>query len=309
MPPFYYILLFTLLRPVYSQELSTIDKYQQYASAQLVGISNSVDYFFGGIRVDEESNGTFGRLTLLTQVIQDESIKAKPSFRLRIELPGTKKRLKLVFDDGNEETTSAARGSRVNSITQKNERDTEGLNAAVRFIVQQKVDWNVNFDTGLKIRIGSPLDPFLRLRARRSFYFGNWQLRGVQEFYEYLRRSTVSQTVVDFDYPMGDGFLFRFGNGAKWTNELDYFTFSTGFSLFQKLDDKRALSYNAIASGNNEFNSTFTSYDFFLTYRTLLYKHWFFMEITPGVQYPKIKDFDQTLFAFIEFQALIGNFK
>ncbi len=286
------------------EEVNFVDKYQSYLSSQLLGISNSVDYFFGGIRMDDEANGSVFRINHTTSLVDDEKMESKLAFRLRLELPGTQKRFKLIFDDGE----TSAQGARQGQSVTKQATGSSGTNAAIRFLVQKKKDWNVQLDTGLKIRLSEPLNPFTRLRGRKSWFSGHWQIRGVQEFYYYIRTKGESRTTLDFDYPFKNGLLFRYGNNLIWTDVNDFFNFSTGPTLYQKISDKRAINYNIKAIGDTSIESTFTSYDFFLTYRQLLHKNWLFVEVTPGIQLPKIKDFQTTPFIVIQFQAFFGNF-
>ncbi len=304
---FYFLLTLLFSFFCLAEDDSALDRYHRFASKGLVGLSSSIDYFFGRFTIDDELNGTYARLTYTSRFVESEDAERKFRFRVRVDLPGTKKRLKLIIDDNSEENESGNNQAR--SITDTTGQENEGLNAALRFIVEQRKNWNINLDTGMKIRIGNPLDPFLRLRARRSFFFNDWELRAVQEIYEFARRSTVSTSILDLDHPITNNLLFRYGNGAEWTNENDYFNFSTGPTLFHQMTDEKALSYNIKASGNNRFQSTFTSYDFFVTYRQLLYKDWVYLQLTPGIQYPKIKNFERTPFVIIQFQALVGNFK
>jgi hypothetical protein len=287
-------------------ELNFFDRYQKIASSKLVGVSNSVDYFFGGIQVDEESNGTFGRLSFTTTTIEGQSTEATPNFRLRVQLPGTKKRLKLVFDDDDEANASS---NEVESKTDETTRNEQGFSAAVRYTIDKKKDRSLSAGLGMRIRKDRPINPFIRLRARKSFFEGNWQIRPIQEFLFFSRTGMESRTSLDFDHPINDVLLFRFGNAARWVDdEQDIVTFSSGFYLFQRLSDKAALSYNIRASGDDELEPTFKTYDFYLNYRRLIHSDYLYLDITPGVQLPKEDDFNSRGFLVVSFQAMVGNY-
>ncbi|MBL7665080.1 MAG: hypothetical protein JNM93_08095 [Bacteriovoracaceae bacterium] len=294
-----------MMLPVVKEPTGTaIDRYQLYASSKILNLSSSVDYFFGGIRVDDESNGTYARLTFDNLIKERDGYTLTPTVRIRMDLPGTRQKMKLVLDDDDD---SANRNTQTSGITTRDR--SRGFNASLRFVIDQKSKWNLSTDLGVRMRSSPWLNPFVRLRGRRSFLLTeNLEMRFIQELYEFLETGAETRSTLDFDYPLGSNMLFRFGNNAIWTDELDYFTYSNGPSLYKKLSHKRALGIHARASGDNSNGSTYTNYELFVSYRQLIYKDWIFAELTPGLSYPKALDFQQVAFIKISIQSLFGNF-
>jgi hypothetical protein len=301
------LFFFFILIPIkgFSESKTRFDEYQERASARLISLSNSVDYFFGGLRVDEESNSTLARFSLTSSLVEYEGADQRVDFRLRLDLPGTKKRFQLIFEDEEDDNSSSSEGN-VGSESDLDGQET-GFNAALRYMVTAKQNWNFQTDLGLRIRRTRPLNPYLRLRARRSFYFGKWEWRNVQEIYFLARTGDESKTYIDFDRALPNDLLFRYGTGFEWNDDVDFFVFSTGPSLFQKLTDTSAISYSIKASGDNREKSTFTNYEFFVKYRKLIHSNWLYLELTPGVSYPKDEDWRRTPFLIVKFESLLGS--
>ena len=217
--------------------------------------------FFGGVRVDEESNETYGRISFETRFRESETAKISTRQRIRFNLPGTEKKLKLIFD---KEGLDEDRGGLLTPQV-PNQENEEGFDTALRYVVQRKAKLNTQFDGGLRVRAHRPFNFFARLRNRFSWETSDvFELRFVSELYHFVRTYGRADTRVDFDFSLRDDSLIRFGNFARWEDRKDFFEFSNSLSYFMEISDKRALGFHFVASGDNEIKTNL--YKLFIFY-------------------------------------------
>lgn len=286
------------------RSISALDNFHTFLDEGILKLANKVDYFFGRIRVDEESNETYGRFTLGAR-FQRGSIDSLTRIRLRLNLPGSEKKLKLIFD-GEDRDEGVNKDKKVIASTD----DKKSFDAALRYVVKRKAKFNSQFDGGVRISSTYPLNPYARLRNRF-----NWdimrerlQLRVTNELYYFIKTYGQAQLGVDLDYLFKNDSFIRVWNFIRWEDQNDFFEFANGVSFYKELSDKRALGFHITAYGNTEFKTTYINYAFHLQYRRLLYKDWLFIDLKPEVSFPKERDFKTTYSLAIKFDILFGHY-
>ncbi|MEX0798570.1 MAG: hypothetical protein WD025_03960, partial [Bacteriovoracaceae bacterium] len=116
-----------------------------------------------------------------------------------------------------------------------------------------------------------------------------------------------SDTDLNFDNRLNDAWLFRFVNNLKWSDQDYIINSQNGPVFFQKISDKTGLSYGAYAFSSDFPVWNVQSYSLATGFRQLLYKEWFFWEITPSINFPRQNNFHRTPAATIKFEIILGN--
>lgn len=290
------------------RSIAAFDSFHTFCTEGIVRLANKIDYFFGRIRVDEESNETYARVTFQTEVTEGRKIQFSTRQRIRLNLPGTEKKIKLIFDKNNSDDEDNSPLSL--SEEQANNQRNNGFDTAIRYVVKRKARWNTNIDGGVRVRRTRPFNPFTRLRNRFNWEISNkMELRFTNSFLYFMKTYGVIETRIDLDRSLSGGALFRFSNYASWEDRNDYFDFFNAFSFFQEISERRAIGYHIEAVGNNMGgHATYTRYSVYMQYRQLIYKDWLFVELRPEVRLPKEDHFNPELYLGVNVEFRFGNY-
>ena len=288
-----------------ARSIAALDNFHTWCNEGILKLANKIDYFFGGIRVDEESNETYARISFETRFRESEQMKFSTRQRVRLNLPGFEKKLKLIFD---KEGLEEEEGDFIRPQDPNQENET-GFDAALRYVVKRKAKWNTQLDGGLRVRRHRPFNVFARMRNRFTWEPRKWFImRFVNELYYFVRTYGRADTRLDFDFTFKNKSLIRLGNFVRWEDRRDYYEFTNSISYFHELSERRAMSFNVAATGNDEVKTTYTNYAVFMQYRQLIYKDWLFVEVNPTLNFPKEYDFNPNLAVTLKLEFLIGNY-
>tara|TARA_B100001971_G_C18268036_1_gene596481 strand:- start:51377 stop:52282 length:906 start_codon:yes stop_codon:yes gene_type:complete len=291
------------------KKLNFADRVHQRLSSSVINMADSVDSFFGDQRMDDEANGSRIRIFTLTTIPEGELATTEGSFRVQLVLPKTQKRFQLVLtrqdddqnqndDDGNPATTPTP----TNNDAQTNDQATE---AGLRYLWNEA---NVNVSTDLGIRAEIPPRIFAQGRIRKNIEIDdNWVFRPVQKVRWLQFEGFSANTNLNFDRRINDAWLFRLVNNIQW-NDQDYrIILRNGPTFLHKLSDKIGMSYNAFMVTESSPNSRVENYILSIGYRQLLYKKWFFWEVSPSMAFPRENNFHRSPAWSVKFEAIVGN--
>lgn len=286
-----------------AKKTELIDNIHGKLSVGVLRLSNRIDRFFGSKRAEDHANGSQIKLTYLTNISQDGDFDHEGLIKFRLKLPYLENLLKLSFNK--EPTKQEGRPADKKSA---GEADIKPIpeNKLKKAILSEPSKWSMNFNTGIKVEI--PPQFFANLRLRRSIYFGKWEFRLSQEFFWFSRSGFGETTTMDFDRPISSSVLFRLRNAATWMDETDEFQTEHGPSIFWQISRRRAVSFNARATGRSRPSLYIEKYLTNISYRQLLHNRWFYLETGPSLEFPKSNDWNGVFSYLIKFEALIGSY-
>jgi hypothetical protein len=280
---------------------TSLDEVHELLSRTIFRLSNRIDSFFGSERADDEANGSRLRMSWETGKIEGNKIKQEANLRLKLVLPETQKRLRIVVERDSDGPPKLSEG--------KEKQEETPSEAAIRQaaieLAQAPTRWKVGMDTGIRVEI--PPNPYARFHITRSAFFGKYELRGSQEFFWYLSDGAGETTRLDLDRPIREGLLFRLGNEATWTDDSDRFSLAHGPVLYHQLSERRGVAYSLRALGTSKPVVHINNYELKLTYRQLIHKNWLFYEFTPLIFFPKDRDWQRTLAVFFKLEMVVGS--
>lgn len=284
---------------------SFIDSAHSAISTGILDLSNSIDSFFGEERIDEEANDTRLRFYTETNYAESEQPGSETAFRMQLKLPKTEKRLQLVVQNDERETEpgAASQGTEA-SQTGVRENVSETTTAALRYWLDSR---DINFSTDTGVRLKWPPQVFARARIRKNVTFGQWAFRPIQKILWVDREGWSSETDLNFDRRLDDVWLFRYSNLLTWNDSEHIARFHTGPVFYQKVSDKTAISYSALAFWESRPKWFLEKYALAAGFRQLLYKEWFFWEVTPVLSFPKAKNFRRSPGLAVRFEAIFGR--
>jgi len=278
------------------------DKPHKYISENVEKFVTSFDRFFANDALYRYTTDSYVQITGDTLIEENGEIGYAANFKARVDLPGTKKRLKLIFNtDPTEKQDPVERSVDESPAAAVQESDLYGS------VQRERKIRNWKFRPSIGVKVGIPLEPFGKLRFTSTHSMWRWALRADQNFYWFDDSGFGSDSTMEFDRPVGQEHLFRTSSFARWTEETEFFQLSQIFTFYQTLSPNRKISYQVGAYGQTQPTWFMTNYLLVVRYRQNLHKEWLFFEIRPQVQYSKVNDWDDEVSLLLRLDLLFGR--
>lgn len=293
--------------PVPERSITLVsDPALEASRAWLAGYLNSVsgsldsffvDAFFGDDLIDDDIQGSRAKIRMSTRQVSGDTLEYKFGVSVKLDLPHTNDRLKLLIES--EEEEDAVQQNFLESV------DNTNYSTALRFLIKERAAWRTDFDVG--IRGGLPPNPFTRFRARRYAYLSAWEVRATQTLYYFRDDGWGEDTELRLDYPLNTEKVFRVNARARYLLDNQYFDLNYDLALYHELSPKAVLAYNAGASGDSEQGATFYSYYAGVRYRRQVYSDWMFFEIAPQFEWHRDTDYRTRPVLMLRLESLISQ--
>lgn len=289
---------------IYAKNLA--DVAHQKFSNQFLSLSRRIDRFFSGQRADDLVNKSQLRLATITTLQEAKNPFTEGRMRLNLVLPGTQEKLQLVIEGQGDNQNAPSNVTPTDDATSTTENVQNATSAAFRFITDA-ANIKVSADTGVQFAV--PPKPFARLRFwTQKDLNPQWIFRPRAEIFWITEEGYRSTTNLDFDRNFDDSkYLLRLINRVRW-NDQDYLVeFTNGPSFFHTIDANKGISYHLHAVTLNSPDPNISNYIARISYRQLLYKNWFFGELSPQLEFPRLKNFHRTPSFAIKFEVVMGT--
>lgn len=294
-----YILLLSLFSTqVYGERL--VDRSYNFIADTLFVVGTSIDNFFARSELQTKKNDTQIKISSLTRVSENEQQDTVGYFRFNLKLPQLEEKFQLLIERDNRENT------RGNSENPRNVQRTLGeasTFAGLQFILEESKMWSLK--TSMGARVDFPPKLYGRVTLRRSFYSGRTHSYPVLKTFWQDGEGWSQNFEYNMDTRLTEKVLFRWVDHWFWNDQDFIITQVHGPSFYYTIDEKRALSYNARMSGDNDPHEAINNYNFNIRYRQLLYSHWFFGEVSPQIDFAREQQFKKDLSFELRFEIVI----
>jgi hypothetical protein len=259
---------------------TTLDTSQRKVSTLLEEILTRADALFSGNRSYDASTGSYvalgGSYTL--RKTEDGANELDLLTRAKINLPYTQKHLKLLIDRDLENVTKSEsqRDAQV-AAGQVTADDSPYL--AVRGIARETLKVALAFDVGARLRL-SP-DPFVRLRARRLFSFGAWEIPLSETLLYRYEEKFSAATELSFLRSIGEKIAVGIILNATYTDLTGGFDLGVTVGGGYRINDRSLVATELGAYGQTEPDFRDTVYSATLRYRRKILKDWLVIELRP----------------------------
>jgi hypothetical protein len=285
-----------LASPAEEPEETTIpilETTQQLFGARVNTVANRLDLFFADQRADDELARSRIRLRQRYEVRERALMQDDFQIRFNIKLPNLEEKFKFKMEKKQDEKTKKE--------TIKKEAIKDALGNDL------DTSWQYRADVGVNASV--PPRVFFRNRLRKNWQTGGLIHRFVEEVSWFSDRDWEQNTSVDTDFIISRETLFRFNNASDWKMTRKDFTTSHGPTVRQRLSDNDAVSYGVGMSTVVDNGVWYvTGYRIATTYRRNLYKQWIYVDLTPGLDFPKQWSFRRTPFVAMQLEVLLGGY-
>ncbi len=287
----------------------TLVRWQGILSGYVESMGEAVDRVFDPEIAFEEINQTSVRLRLDVDYEEGEDLDFSPNLSIRWVLPGANRRWSLLIGA---DSDGAADDEDVDAPLVDDEDNR--ASAALEFALRDDAKWRTSFSVGVNT------DPqvFGRIRVRRNFQLTPmWSARIIDRLRVQSDDGWDNDFKVNFDRPFGRRlpdtkefnalavggdrrpWLFRALSRVRWYEDRDGLFGQQRFSFFNRLSQRSAIAYEALAFGctdPNEADGTedCTEYDLRVRYRYVTKYPWLSFELWPTAAFPERNDYDFT---------------
>jgi hypothetical protein len=290
---------------------TTTDKMYDKVTSVMQNMVGSVDTFFA----DEDysafrDNTSRMRLRLDTTYVEHHGWEINPKLKFHLVFPGLGNRIRLVMNEDEDDASSGASGS------DDNENDV-----ALRWRFTKIKKASVSFDLGLRTK-DSSLDPFVRLNTAIRYDMGKkWYGQTYNRLYYYSKTDWRNDFRQSFNRKITEDLLFRARTRIQYFDENGYNPYlEEKFSLFQTLNKKSAIAYEAIWQKQDVEDSVYDEDEILgkpkdnyqavalrLRYRRNVWRDWLYVEFWPIVAWPEERDWDTVLAGLFRLEVTFGG--
>ncbi len=280
-----------------------VDRSKQWLVDRMDDFSEDLDvffvqYFFNSEVFEDDIGGNRAVIAIDTRREIGGDVDYKLSGKLKLELPNTNKRMKLLVsseDDSEYEINKQP----IQSI------QNASYSTAVRYILNERTAWKSDIDVGF--RGGLPLNPYSRLRARRYGSTFGWQHRVTQSVYYRHIEGWGETTEFRFDKNIISNHLLVFNTEADYLVQNDYFDVSSNITVYHKVDESSILASQIGITGDTDKGSMISSYFAGLKYRRLIYRDWVYASINPQIEWNKDREYRRMWVLMFNFEAILSS--
>src|SRR3569833_2727063 len=259
-------------------------------SHSLESMARNIDAFFAADQTFEESTRSYARVRIDTKLDNDLQIGFDGDVRVKIDLPRTERKLKLLIE--------SVDATRIDVV-----RRQDYLLSIER--VNEVNKWDVRPAAGIKLRWVP--DPFLRLRATRYHDLSGWLMRTAGSVFWFTSDGLGANTTLDFDRPVGDMMFFRSSTILRWQENDQFLTAEQQLSMYHRLDPKHYLVYQVGARANQHPDWAMQQYFVAVHYRKNVYRNWLFLELIPQIDYHVERDFEALPSITLRLEGVFGQ--
>jgi hypothetical protein len=278
----------------------SVDALHASISSRVESTARRIDSFFADDRFYADATKSYARLSVQSTWENGEDTESEARVRARIDLPGTRQRLRLFVEGGEPDEGEGTASDSVTDALDDNDYNI-GLEAQLRNTGQ----WDLR--PGLGVKASSSPDPFVRVRAVRYEQLDQWLMRFSAGAAEFVNDGTEVQTRMDFDRKLKPDWLFRSTSRARYRDSKDRIDFLQQLTVFQKFNSRVGLAYDLGVRADDDPDWEVDQYFAQLRARVRAHKKWLFVEFKPQVVFREEDDYDPSYLFSLRADIVFGE--
>lgn len=258
------------------EKAAWLDTSHRYVTGKADSLAYWMNDFFGDVSTEEEAPYSTLRLRVEQEWDQENQFDSDIKVRGKVYLPSLNKRLSLLFNEEDDNTTDT-------DDQLLDERDTPD-SVSLQYEARNKERYRIDFRVGLR----SSLYPKVSARYKYEYPIQENLIGTFSEEVLYLGDDGfASKTRIELDKALGKDRLLQWHNKLDWEEELSGFLWSSALSIEKRLSDKKAYAYFLSINGETEPSSLVNTYAVGIRYRQNIFRPWLFAEVKPSYRWSK----------------------
>lgn len=280
------------------ERIPILETARELLGSQTNYAANRLDSFFATERADDEFGRSRVRIRSNIEFRERAVSDLKTQYRINLKLPHLEDKFKFSMKKDEKEKKKIEKSPKeVTAAEELKKLEDKSLYKG----------WLFNSDIGVSAAVPPKL--ITRARVRKNLVTGTLIHRFVEQLtYITDESGLVEETRIDTDQIYSDDLVFRFVNYKRWQVLKKDFNTQHGPTLLQRLTDDDALNYGTTFSTVIHNNAWYVdNYRIAINYRRNLYHQWVYLDIIPGLDFPKVWSFRRTPFIGLQFEILFGQ--
>jgi hypothetical protein len=265
--------------------LGELEENRDSTTQKYLSMSRSIDQYFYGKDLDKTSTKSHLKLELKNTFYTAGQMEQDIKLRGKIDLPNTKKRLKLVFTSSadlerslEDRVTDNASGERINK---------DDSFAGIEFTpLREPTDWKTDFTAGIKLR--APLLPFAKYDLENQWELSELWTANFEQVFWYLDDDGFGETSeIRFNRPITKNYSLEISSELEFRDKENTFFYDLILSTTHRLTPVSSIEYYTGGIGASQPTNQITNYIIGASYRKLLHEDWLFLNLEPGISLPR----------------------
>lgn len=292
-----------------------VDDTQRQASERLIDFVSSVDGFIGSGVESEVGNESWARIRLEASQPGDEELEFDAKVKLRVVLPQSERRFRLLFssDDEEEEGTVIRGDDAITSEQIDSSAGDENASLALRFIRTARDTGSVNFDVGVRQTEGA-VQLFGRVNASaEGEMVRRWTGKVSNSYYYYSKSGYRNSLRLSAIRPIvhSRNFFFQVSTGFSWRKERKGANIGQSAGFYAEPSERTAIAFEALAAYSTSLNGSqsarFGGTELRVRWRHNVWRPWFHYEVWPSLAWPSSNGYERVWGGLLRVEATIGN--
>jgi len=267
----------------------------------------SLDDFFGGAESTEAADQSWGRLRIDAIQPDDDDFTVRARLKLRVVLPESERRLRLLFSNEDGNVKSDQQGI-------ESDLDDQDATVALRFVRSLSDKLSLNFDVGARIR-DSKAQVFGRIKASNVRKL-RWDIeqRISNNFFLFSASGYRNRLTYDIRRQLKDSttVFLRSSTRFEAQNGVSGIALNETLGLYADLSSRTSVAFeglfSVVSSRDDEFDAHYLGSEFRVRFRQNFWRPWFYYEIWPTVSFPVSSDFNREFGGRVRVEMLFGQF-
>lgn len=220
----------------------------------------------------------------------------------KLKLPRLSERLDLVFDSDYDETDLTPELTKARDVGLRSGDDGA---ASLRLRLDDNLKIKPSIEAGLKFK-PEPV-PRIGLKLRLANKNPEFTTRATQTFFWEREDGWGERTTFDVERGAKDEYLARLGTSLLWSEGSDGVRAGQTLQLYRFLSHRRAMGVKFGVYGPLEPSAYIETYSARLAWRQRVHRDWLFLEIEPGIDWPRDRDYEATPLVQVKLDIIFGD--
>ena len=248
--------------------------------------SHWVDGLFGDNPFDPKEGKINGNVSLEVESRQHRGLEIMPRIRSSVKLPQASKKIDLFFDRDKE---SQSIGGASSALHSDNKAPTEEATnqLGIGYQVYQGLADLLNFRIGVRLYSWRP-ELFVRSRYAVTFAESKTDHWNFEQTLFWKKSEGFGETSgLEYQRHLGGPYLFRWQNGATYSETSVGVRWNSSVSIFHALSDENAIQWTYGANGETGEADPMASHGPRVMFRQRLSRRWLVLELYTGIDHVK----------------------
>ncbi|NJO12584.1 MAG: hypothetical protein HC872_02995 [Gammaproteobacteria bacterium] len=250
-----------------------------------------LDGLFGDQLRYDDYRATYGTVSLGTLWSQYDGVDPRLRFKLRLQLPQWDERISAFAGRVNRDEFISDSENDFDALPRRqfgSMAEDESVLVGLGYSSPRR---NGNdFDVSVGVRVDLPLDPYVRTRWEMTRTFAeSYVFSTRQSFFWQNSEGLGATTRLTLDRALSPWYLLRWSGLGKFTQETAGMEWNSQVTLFQSLNPRVGLAWQAELEGETDNEVQQTNRALRLIMRRQLNPEWLFLELRGGVEWPRRK--------------------